>query len=399
MSYHFLNPISRYIFCALFVVSTAQTVSTQTLEIMEKSTIKPEKKRARELGIKPGILNPGTYNAITDVAGVTVGHTTLVKGSSIRTGVTAILPHQGTIFQKKVPAAVFVGNGFGKALGFTQIEELGAIETPIVLTNTLNAFLVANYLIDYTLSIPENKDIGSVNPVVGETNDGYLNDIQGRHVKKEHLISAIQSASSGLVEEGNVGAGTGTLCLGYKGGIGTSSRVLPESRGGYTVGVLVQTNFGGVLTINGAAVGEKLKNHYMANEIPYKVDGSCMIVIATDAPLSARNLKRLAKRSYIAFGKVGGFSSNGSGDYSIAFSTYEKNRIPYRAKKRENEVVAVSNDHMSPLFLAVVEATEEAIYNSLFMAEDMTGQKNRNAKALPVDKVLKILDNHKLREQ
>lgn len=355
--------------------------------------------RARELGIESGILTPGKWNAITDVKGVSVGQKTLIEGDSIRTGVTVIIPHQGNIFQEKVPAAVFVGNGFGKAIGFTQIEELGNIETPIALTNTLNAFLVANDLIDYTLSIPENVKIRSVNPVVGETNDGWLNDIRGRHVTGTHVQEAINSATTEAVEEGNVGAGTGTKCLGFKGGIGTSSRVLPKEKGGYTVGVLVQTNFGGILTINGAPVGEELNNFYMAEDVPYVVDGSCMIVIATDAPLSARNLKRLAKRSFLAFGKVGSFSSNGSGDYSIAFSTHPELRIPYSSKEIEKTVPEVSNDHMSPLFLAVVEATEEAIYNSLFMAMDMTGQKGRAMKALPIEKTLKIMDAYKARKK
>ena len=350
--------------------------------------------RARELGISPGILTPGHFNAITDVKGVAVGQKTLIVGDSIRTGVTVVLPHQGNIFQEKVPAAIFVGNGFGKAIGTTQIEELGNIETPIALTNTLNAFLVANALVDYTLSVPENTAVRSVNPVVGETNDGWLNDIRGRHVKRSHVQEAVKSATMAEVEEGNVGAGTGTRCLGFKGGIGTSSRVLPEKHGGYTVGVLVQTNFGGILTINGVPIGEELNNFYMAEDVPYVVDGSCMIVIATDAPLSARNLKRLAKRSFLAFGKVGSFSSNGSGDYSIAFSTHPDLRIPYNAKEKERKILDVPNDEMSPLFLAVVEASEEAIYNSLFMARDMEGQKGRTMKALPVEETLKIMDKY-----
>lgn len=354
--------------------------------------------RARDFGIKTGILTPGKYNAITDVNGVSVGQKTMIIGDSIRTGVTVVMPHSGNIFQNKVPAAVYVGNGFGKAIGFTQIEELGNIETPIALTNTLNAFLVANALVDYTIQIPENKKIRSVNPVVGETNDGWLNDIRGRHVKTSDVLEAIKSASNKEVAEGNVGAGTGTRCLGFKGGIGTSSRVLPKNKGGYTVGVLVQTNFGGILTINGAPVGEELNNYYMANDVPYVVDGSCMIIIATDAPLSARNLKRIAKRSYLAFGKVGSFSSNGSGDYSIAFSTNKNLRVPYTSKniEKQNET-EVLNDFMSPLFLATVEATEEAIYNSLFMADDLTGQKGRTMKALPIDKTLKILDKYNAR--
>lgn len=367
------------------------------LFISVNDSLAQNKGRARDFGIKPGILTPGNLNAITDVKGVSVGHKTLIVGDSIRSGVTIILPHQENIFQQKVPAAVFVGNGFGKAIGFTQIEELGNIETPIALTNTLNAFLVANALVDYTLSIPENKKIRSVNPVVGETNDGWLNDIRGRHVKSSDVIEAIENATTINIQEGNVGAGTGTRALGFKGGIGTSSRVLPKDKGSYTVGVLVQTNFGGILTINGAPVGEELNNFYMAEDVPYVVDGSCMIIIATDAPLSARNLKRLAKRSFLAFGKVGSFSSNGSGDYSIAFSTNPKLRIPYNSKEIERKIIDVPNDYMSPLFLAVVEATEEAIYNSLFMAEDMKGQKGRIMKALPIDKTLKIMNKYKAR--
>jgi len=355
--------------------------------------------RVREFGIEPGILMPGKWNGITDVDGVTVGHTTLSDGDSIRTGVTVILPHQGNVFQQKVPAAVFVGNGFGKAIGFTQIEELGNIETPIALTNTLSSWTVANALVDYTLAQPENAEIRSVNPVVGETNDGWLNDIQGRYVKPEHVLQAIENANSGSVAEGSIGAGTGTRCLGFKGGIGTSSRVLPKEKGGYTVGVLVQTNFGGILSINGAPVGEELGNFYMAEDVPYVVDGSCMIVIATDAPLSDRNLERLSKRSFLAFGKVGSFSSNGSGDYAIAFSTHPSLRIPYQTNQKVVNIPQLRNDEISPLFLAVVEATEEAIYNSLFMASRMRGQKGRVMPALPIKKTLEILDKYNARNK
>lgn len=357
-----------------------------------------ERQRARDLGIKPGILTPGKYNAITDVAGVSVGQKTLNIGDSIRTGVTVILPHQGNLFKEKVPAGIFVGNGFGKSIGTTQIEELGNIESPIALSNTLNAFLVANALVDYTLSIPENSGIRSVNPIVGETNDGWLNDIRGRHVTTSDVFEAINTASTKEVLEGNIGAGTGTNTLGFKGGIGTSSRVLPKSKGGYTVGVLVQTNFGGILRINGAPVGKELNNYYMANEVPYQVDGSCMIIIATDAPLSSRNLQRLARRSFLAFGAVGSFSSNGSGDYSIAFSTHKDVRIPHEPEAIETNSPEVLNDFMSPLFLAVFEATEEAIYNSMFMAEDIVGQKGRQMKALPIKETLEILDKYKARE-
>lgn len=357
-----------------------------------------ERNRVRDLGIEPGILTPGKYNAITDVEGVSVGQKTLNIGDSIRTGVTVIMPHQDNLFQEKVPAAIFVGNGFGKSIGTTQIEELGNIESPIALTNTLNAFLVANALVDYTLSIPENAGIRSVNPIVGETNDGWLNDIRGRHVEADDVFEAINTASTKEVLEGNVGAGTGTNTLGFKGGIGTSSRVLPKSKGGYTVGVLVQTNFGGILRINGAPVGTELNNYYMANDVPYQVDGSCMIIIATDAPLSSRNLQRLARRSFLAFGTVGSFSSNGSGDYSIAFSTHKESRIPHNSKTIEKSSTEVLNDYMSPLFLAALEATEEAIYNSMFMAEDIVGQKGRQMKAIPINETLEILDKYKARK-
>lgn len=353
-----------------------------------------ERGRARDFGIEPGILMPGKWNAITDVEGVSVGHRTLIIGDSIRTGVTVIRPHSGNLFLEKVPAAVSVGNGFGKALGFTQVRELGNLETPIALTNTLSVFTVADALVDYMLSLPWNEAVCSVNPVVGETNDGWLNDIRGRHVRKEQVIEALSSCSEGPVAEGNVGAGTGTLCLGFKGGIGTSSRKVSDTQGGYTVGVLVQTNFGGILTIRGAPVGEELKHHYLAKETAHQVDGSCMIVIATDAPLSARNLERLAKRSFLALGRVGSFMSNGSGDYAIAFSTHPECRISYHADQPLEHAPNLGNESMTPLFLAVVEATEEAIYNSLFMAEDMTGHKGRKEEALPLDRTLEILERY-----
>jgi D-aminopeptidase len=360
--------------------------------------------RARDFGIEPGILEPGPWNAITDVDGVRVGHRTLVLGDSVRTGVTVVLPHEGNLFQDKVPAAVRVGNGFGKALGFTQVKELGNLETPVALTNTLSVFTAANALVDHTLSRAGNETVRSVNPVAGETNDGWLNDIRGRHVQEEDVLAALSSADTGQVAEGNVGAGTGTTCLGFKGGIGTSSRMLPESQGGYTVGVLVQTNFGGILTIHGAPVGEELGNQYLADANRTGpddseasgpgADGSCMIVIATDAPLSARNLERLAGRSFLALGRVGSFMSNGSGDYAIAFSTHPGCRISYRSDARVLQVPDLGNDFLSPLFLAVVEATEEAVYNSLFMAEDMEGVQGHRMQALPLDRALEILDRY-----
>lgn len=354
-----------------------------------------ERGRVRDFGIQIGILETGQYNAITDVKGVKVGHTTLIEGRDIRTGVTAIIPHGGNIFQNKVPAAVYVGNGFGKSMGLSQIKELGNIETPILLTNTLNAPLVANAVIDYVLAEAGNEKVKSVNTMVGETNDGGLNDIRGRHVTAEHVLESIRNAHSGLVKEGNVGAGTGTECLGFKGGIGTSSRKLPISKGGYTVGVLVQTNFGGVLDINGAPIGRELNNFYMRDpKSNYKADGSCMIIIATDAPLSARNLERLAKRSYLAFGNVGSFSSNGSGDYSIAFSTYLGNRISHESEGQILSLTELKNDAMSPLFMAVWEATEEAILNSMFMATDMKGANDSFLPALPIKQTLKIMKKY-----
>jgi len=351
------------------------------------------KKRARQYGIKIGILEPGPYNAITDVNGVSVGHCTLIEGENIRTGVTAILPHQDNIFQEKVPAAIYIGNGFGKLTGYSQVKELGNIETPIILTNTLSVPTAANAIIDYTLSFAENRDVRSVNPVVGETNDGRLNDIQGRHIKTEHVLTAIKNASAGPVEEGTVGAGTGTICFGFKGGIGTSSRVLPESLGGYTVGVLVQTNFGGVLQVNGVPVGEELGEYYYKDDLhpANQESGSCMMVVMTDAPLDTRNLERLAKRALLGLGRTGGILSNGSGDYVIAVSTAKHLRVPYKSSSLLREIKVLRNDAMSPLFLAVIEATEEAILNSLFMAKSVKGIDDHEAEALPIEKVLAIL--------
>lgn len=362
-----------------------------SLLIIPLSLNSQDRKRIRENGLSPGIMQPGELNAITDVPGVLVGHQTLIKGDKIRTGVTVIQPHAGNLFQEKVPAAVSVGNGFGKAIGFTQVQELGSLETPIALTSTLNVFSVADAMVDHMLSLPGNEDLRSVNPLVGETNDGYLNDIRNRPVQKTDVFSAIEDLNAGPVKEGNVGAGTGTRCFGYKGGIGSSSRILGENHGSYTVGVLVQTNFGGVLSIMGAPVGEELDRRLLAASDPYEADGSCMIVIATNAPLSARNLERLAKRSFLALGRVGSYMSNGSGDYAIAFSTHPDCRIISGTASMEKERPDLGNDYMSPLFLAVVEATEEAIYNSLFMAEDMVGFKGHSVEALPLDRVLEIL--------
>lgn len=366
---------------------------------LTQTTHAQDRQRPRDLGIKPGILTPGPLNAITDVEGVKVGHRTIIEGENIRTGVTVILPHEGDLFKSRVPAAVYVGNGFGKALGFTQIRELGEIETPIGLTNTLSIHTVANGITDHVLRQPGNENVRSVNPVVGETNDGWLNDIRGRHVTMQHVIDAIENASGGSVQEGAVGAGTGTSALGFKGGIGTSSRQLPEKFGGYTVGVLVQSNFGGVLIINGAPVGEELENHYMASEVPYDVDGSVMIVVATDAPLLSRNLERLAKRALFGIAKVGGFASNGSGDYVIAFSTSKDVRIEAGNPGSTQTYSELENSATTPLFLAAVEATEEAILNSLFMATTITGDDGRTQKALPIPEVIEILKHYKLIEK
>jgi D-aminopeptidase len=355
-------------------------------------TLAAERPRLREFGIKTGVLPPGPLNAITDVAGVRVGQVTLVQGKDIRTGVTAVLPTDGNIFQEKVPAAIAVANGFGKLTGTTQVEELGTLETPIILTNTLSVPTAAEALIDYILNLPGNERVESVNPVVGETNDGYLNDIRRRYVSKQHVLEAILKAAGGPVEEGNVGAGTGTMCFNFKGGIGTSSRRLPASRGGYTVGVLVQTNFGGILRISGFPVGEKLGNYYLKRDLERGTEGSCMIIVATDAPLDTRNLKRLARRALLGIPRTGGFYSNGSGDYAIAFSTAAEVSVPYRSSSPTQSVVLLRNEQMSPLFLAAAEASEEAILNSLFKAERMEGKDGRVAEALPLDKVREIIE-------
>ncbi|MDR2585673.1 MAG: P1 family peptidase [Prevotellaceae bacterium] len=349
-----------------------------------------EKKRLRDWGVEIGILKPGICNAITDVAGVMVGHCTIIEGDGIRTGVTAVLPHAGNIFQSKVPAAVFVGNGFGKLAGTTQIQELGNIESPIILTNTLNVAAGIEGCIDYTFSFADNNRVMSVNGVVGETNDGGLNDIRARKVTKEDVLQAIRSAAGGRVKEGNVGAGTGTVAFGFKGGIGTASRVLPTSLGGYTVGVIVQTNFGGVLEINGAPVGVELGRYSFKNQIE-SADGSCMIVVATDAPLDARNLYRLAKRAFMGLAKTGGIASNGSGDYVIAFSTDKSVRVAHNSDEKFDFMNVLRNDEVSPLFLAAIEATEEAIINSLFAAQTMTGNNQYRVEALPVDQTMEIL--------
>jgi D-aminopeptidase len=353
-----------------------------------------QNKRPRDLGIIIGVLPTGNFNAITDVGDVKVGHATLVKGDSVRTGVTAILPHDGNIFQHKVPAAIYVGNGFGKLTGVTQVNELGNIETPIILTNTLSVATALNAVIDYTLKQKGNETVRSVNAIVGETNDGWvLNDIRGKHVKMQDVLNAINQAREGSVQEGNVGAGTGTIAFNFKGGIGTASRKIPAQLGGYTVGVLVQSNFGGVLQINGVPVGEELKKFYLQNELNKKVDGSCMIIVATDAPLDSRNLERLAKRAFMGLAKTGGIAHNGSGDYVIAFTTDSSLRIAHDAKESKQTISLLTNDAVSPLFMAVIEATEEAIINSLFAATTTTANGN-TVEALPLEKVIAILKKY-----
>lgn len=365
----------------------------------------PTRPRVRQAGVQVGVIPAGPLNAITDVAGVLVGQTTVVHGEKVRTGVTAILPHAGNLFREKVPGAVFVGNAFGKLAGSTQVNELGEIETPIVLTSTLSVPRVADAVIDYMLALPGNEDVQSINPLVGETNDGYLNDIRSRPITRKDVFAAIQNAKTGAVEEGSVGAGTGTIAFGWKGGIGTASRKLPPSLGGYMVGVLVQTNFGGVLSIAGAPVGKELGRYAFRDQLEGtkaeasvvgddKADGSCMIVVATDAPVDARNLKRLAARAIMGMARTGAAGSNGSGDYVIAFSTAPELRIRPGEANKPNAATVLGNEAMSPLFLAVIEATEEAIYNSLFRATTVTGR-GHTVEALPLDKTLQILREHR----
>jgi D-aminopeptidase len=369
------------------------------LSVCAQSTNSNIRPRASELGLKVGILPTGQLNAITDVAGVKVGHTTIINGDNVRTGVTAVLPHSGNLYRDKVPGGIFVGNGFGKLTGSTQVDEMGEIETPIVLTNTASVPRVADAVTTYILTLTGNENVLSVNPVIGETNDGYLNDIRGRHIKPDDVFAAIKKAKTGPVEEGNVGAGTGTVAFGWKGGIGTSSRKLPQNFGGYMVGVLVQTNFGGVLSIAGAPVGQELGRYYLHNELQEgsgkdKADGSCMIVIATDAPIDARNLRRLAARAWLGMARTGSAASNGSGDYAIAFSTAPQLRIHTSEKPPTRHVELLTNDAMSPLFLAVIEATEEAIYNSMFRATTMSGN-GHTVEGLPIDKTIEILKEHR----
>ncbi len=349
--------------------------------------------RVRDAGIRIGVLLTGKLNAITDVAGVTVGHETIIEGDDVRTGVTAILPHDGNVFQQKVPAAIVIGNGFGKFVGISQIQELGVLETPIALTNTLSTFMVADAVVKYTLRQKGNEDVRSVNPVVGECNDGSLNNIRLQKVTAQHVENAIRAAKSGPVPEGSVGAGTGTRCLGWKGGIGTSSRVTPETAGGYKVGVLVQTNFGGILTIAGAPVGKELGRYFLKREVDAdssRERGSCIVVVATDAPMDARQLERLAKRALLGLAAVGSPMTHGSGDYVLAFSTHKDVRVAYSTREKQETKPILRDERLSAYFQAVKEATEEAVVNSLFQATTVTGFKGNTSEALPLERVLDV---------
>ena len=383
----------------------ALTLLLSFVPVMSQTEIRGGRPRARDVGLTVGVMRPGRLNAITDVPGVLVGHATLVRGDSVRTGVTAVVPHGGNLFREKVPAAVFVGNGFGKLMGSTQVGELGELETPILLTSTLNVPRVADALMDWMLALAGNEDVRSVNPVVAETNDGFLNDIRGRHVGREEVFAALKGARGGEVGEGSVGAGTGTVAFGFKGGIGTSSRVLPAARGGYTVGVLVQTNFGGVLTVGGAPVGRELGKYYLREELEAsprssaspasdRADGSVIIVVATDAPLDSSALRRLAARAMLGLARTGSPSTHGSGDYVIAFTTAPQLRLRH-GETAMRRVELLPNEALSPLFLACVEATEEAIYNSLFRATTVRGRDGNTAEALPLDKTIEILRKYK----
>lgn len=353
--------------------------------------------RARDLGVAPGVFDPGPLNAITDVAGVRVGQVTLRDGGRIRTGVTAVLPHAGNLFQQKVPGAVFVGNAFGKLAGSTQVQELGTLETPVVLTNTLGVGAAVEGVVQWTLAQPGNAQVRSVNAVVGETNDGGLNDIRAMAVRPEHVRRAIETATAGAVEEGSVGAGTGTRAFAWKGGIGTSSRRLPDAYGGYTIGVLVQTNYGGVLTIDGVPVGKLLGQYAYQPQQPAapRGDGSCMIVVATDAPLDARDLERLAARAVFGLARTGSSFSNGSGDYAVAFSTHPSLRVSFGSEAPSPRTL-LPTDGVSPLFQAALEATEEAVYNSLFRASTESSEIG-TAEALPLDRVRDLLARYRPR--
>ena len=367
-----------------------QLIASAALVVLvaQQGAAAEDRPRARELGIAPGVMEPGPLNAITDVAGVKVGHVTLISGDRVRTGVTALLPHDGNLFQQKVPGAVFVGNAFGKLAGSTQVQELGTIETPIVLTNTLAVGPAIEGLVAWTLAQPGNEHVRSVNAIVGETNDADLNDIRGGHVTRSHVIEAIRSAAAGPVKEGAVGAGTGTSAFGWKGGIGTASRRVPMHDGVWTVGVLVQSNYGGRLTIAGVPAWRELSPIAKGSAPAGSPDGSCMIVVATDAPLDARNLERLAARAVYAMARTGSTYSNGSGDFAIAFSTHPSLRVT--SAERPQSRIVLPTDATSALFEAVLDATEEAIYNSILQATDTTGN-GRTVRAIPIEELKAVL--------
>ena len=379
------------VFAALFV---AFTVSGK-IEAQPDASFRP---RARDIGLVPGVLPTGSLNAITDVPGVKVGQITIWEGDEVRTGVTTILPHNENLFQEKVPAAIHLGNAFGKLIGYTQIRELGFIESPIVLTNTLSVWEAANAIVTYLMTLPGNEDVRSFNPIVGETNDGYLNDIRSRHVKEAHVLESIEKAKDGPVQEGVVGAGTGTSAFGWKGGIGTSSRRLPENLGGYTVGALVQSNYGGVLQMDGLPVGEELGRYYLHDAVSREggsaeednPDGSIMMVVATDAPVRSDGLRRIAKRAMLGLARTGATSSNGSGDYVITFSTAHELRSSFESSSPKEGAEVLRNDKLSPLFQATIEATEEAIYNSILKATTVVGRDGHRSEALPIERLLEI---------
>jgi D-aminopeptidase len=369
------------------------TTLVAVIAMATHSGLQERRPRARDLGLAPGVFEPGPLNAITDVAGVRVGHVTLVDADRVRTGITAIVPHAGNIFQDKVAGAVFVGNAFGKLAGSTQVDELGTIETPIVLTNTLSVGAAVEGVVSWTLQQPGNEQVRSANALVGETNDGGLNDIRGLHVRPPHVIDAIRGARDGVVTEGSVGAGTGTQAYGWKGGIGTASRRLTRFNG-YTLGVLVQTNFGGVLTMGGAPVGKELGRYSFAPRANVDApddagDGSCMIVVATDAPVDARDLKRIAARALFGLARTGSSYGNGSGDFAIAFTTSPDMRTSFGDGKPRTRTI-LPPDGISPLFQAALEATEEAVYNSLLQATDVTSARGK-AEAIPIERVKEIL--------
>jgi D-aminopeptidase len=371
----------------VFLLACAAPAAAQDSATARDMEDAAERPRARDLGIAPGILAPGPLNAITDVVGVRVGHVTMVRGDSVNTGATAILPHGGNLYQDRVPAGFFQGNGYGKFAGTTQVIELGEIETPIILTNTLSVAQGMEAVIGWTLDHEGNERVRSVNAVVGETNDGFLNDIRGRHLRAATIRQAIASARTGPVEEGSIGAGRGTVSFGWKGGIGTSSRQLPGQLGGYTLGALVQTNYGGILRIDGVPVGEELGQYFMKDVLDRgDADGSVIVVLATDAPLSDRNLERLAARAMLAIGRTGSPATNGSGDYVIAFSTAEEVR---RGQDRQ-PLNGLDNGRMSPLFQAAVEATEEAILNALFKATSVDGHRGR-VEAIDINAVREVM--------